>query len=83
MRIPKGDARKTTIGCPQCNCRQRTVTDCRHMEGKPGEGPAIRRRIQCSKGHRYTTYERPAWAWEKEDGLKERLRQVKAILAGL
>lgn len=83
MRIPKGAGRKTHIGCPKCNCRHRTVLDSRKLLGEGNGGPAIRRRVVCSRGHRYTTYERPAWAWTQEDGLKDKLKQLKEILKGL
>lgn len=73
--------KKSSIQCPVCGSKFRKVMDSRAKAG--GEGAFIRRRVQCSRGHRYTTYERPAWAWTQEDELKEKLAQVKAILKGL
>ena len=83
MRTPK-EGHRTPIKCPKCNCRARMVLDTRYLGGEGGKGdPAIRRRIICSRGHRYTTYERPAWAWENYDGIDRKIHQLKELVRSL
>lgn len=77
----KSQGRKADIACPVCNSKHRIVLDSR---SKPGGGePFIRRRIQCANGHRYSTYERPAWAWERHDQLVETIKQLKELVRKL
>lgn len=77
----KSQGRKAEIPCPVCNSKHRIVLDSR---SKPNGGePFIRRRIQCANGHRYSTYERPAWAWEKHDHMQSLIDELKALVKRL
>lgn len=77
----KSQGRKADIRCPVCGSGHRIVTDSRSKENR-GE-PFIRRRIMCDNGHRYSTYERPAWAWTQEEDKKEIIKRIKELIGKL
>ena len=68
----------SAIPCPVCGCLLRLVTNSRHS--KADKDGYIRRRIECGKGHRYNTYERPALAWERHDHLAGTIRKLKDLV---
>lgn len=77
----KSQGRSADIPCPVCKSTHRIVV---HSESCPGNGePFIRRRVECDKGHRYTTYERPAWAWHREEDREQTIGKLKELIESL
>ena len=82
MKANDSGQRITRIQCPVCQSKLRSVVDCRSPKSERS-GPFIRRRIKCGNGHSYTTYERPAWLWDRDDGPRKAVKRIKELVEKL